>query len=119
MDLAIFWLPLIGGILLGGIAGNAWYGGDKILALWLGFAGLVCLLLVGVIQIQQSIMKESEVISDKEAVNQNNSPEGSGGAGGSAKVGGNGIAIGGPGGRAGKYGRGGDGDSVASYFRAT
>jgi len=38
--------------------------------------------------------------------------EGSGGAGGSAKVGGNGIAIGGPGGHAGKYGRGGAGGSA-------
>jgi hypothetical protein len=55
MDLAVFWLPIIGGILLGSVAVSAWYGGDKILGLWCAFAGLICFLLVGVIQIQQAI----------------------------------------------------------------
>jgi hypothetical protein len=57
MDYAIFWLPIVGGILLGGLAGNAWYGGNKILALWLGFAGLICFLLLGVLQLQQAIWR--------------------------------------------------------------
>ena len=39
----------------------------------------------------------------------NQGPEGIGGKGGDAKVGGNGVAIGGPGGHAGKYGSGGNG----------
>jgi hypothetical protein len=57
MELALFWLPIIGGILLGSIAGNAWYGGNKSLGLWLAFAGLNCFLLLGVIQLQQAISK--------------------------------------------------------------
>jgi len=40
-DFIVFWLPIIGGVLLGGFAGTAWYGGNKILGLWLGFAGIV------------------------------------------------------------------------------
>jgi hypothetical protein len=55
MDAATFWLPIVGGILLGGIAGNAWYGGNRVLALWLGFAGVVCFLLVATLQIQRSL----------------------------------------------------------------
>ncbi|MFZ0372192.1 MAG: hypothetical protein WAL39_02665 [Xanthobacteraceae bacterium] len=56
-DFIVFWLPIIGGVLLGGFAGTAWYGGNKILGLWLGFAGIVCFLLVGTIQIQQAISR--------------------------------------------------------------
>ena len=55
MDLAIFWLPIIGSILLGGLAGTVWYGGNKTFGLWLAFAGLICLGLVVVLQIQQAI----------------------------------------------------------------
>lgn len=53
VELAIFWLPLISGVLLGGIAGSAWYGGDKIPAIWIAFFGIVCLLLTGALQVQQ------------------------------------------------------------------
>jgi hypothetical protein len=59
MDFAIFWLPIIGGILLGGIAVGAWYGGNRIAGLWLGFGGILCLLLIVVLQIQQAILKVS------------------------------------------------------------
>ena len=38
-------------------------------------------------------------------------PDGTGGKGGDAKVGGNGVAVGGPGGHGGKYGHGGAGGS--------
>jgi hypothetical protein len=53
VELAIFWLPLIAGVLLGGIAGSAWYGGDKITAIWIAFFGIVCLLLTAALQFQQ------------------------------------------------------------------
>jgi len=53
VELAIFWLPLIAGILLGGIAGSAWYGGDKIPAIWIAFVGCVCFLLTAALQLQQ------------------------------------------------------------------
>jgi len=53
VELAIFWLPLIAAILLGGIAGNAWYGGDKIPAIWIAFVGCICFLLTGALQFQQ------------------------------------------------------------------
>lgn len=70
MELLIFWLPIIAGILLGGIAGSAWYAGDKILSLWLAFAGLICLLLVATIQIHQYLSKTKNLkpISDTEAL---------------------------------------------------
>jgi hypothetical protein len=57
MDLAIFWLPIFGSILLGGLAGSAWYDGNKTLGLWLAFAGMICLGVVVVLQIQQAIWK--------------------------------------------------------------
>lgn len=53
VELAIFWLPLVAGVLLGGIAGSAWYGGDKIPAIWIGFFGIICFLLTGTLQLQQ------------------------------------------------------------------
>ncbi|MGY4437052.1 hypothetical protein ACVWWO_009529 [Bradyrhizobium sp. F1.13.1] len=52
VELAIFWLPLVAGVLLGGIAGSAWYGGDKIAALWIAFVGIICLLLTATFQVQ-------------------------------------------------------------------
>lgn len=55
MDFVTFWLPIIGGILLGGLALSAWYGGNKTLAIWSGFAGLVCLLLLAALQVQEAV----------------------------------------------------------------
>jgi hypothetical protein len=55
VELAIFWLPLIAGVLLGGLAGSAWYGGDKIPAIWIGFFGALCFLLTGTLQFQQFV----------------------------------------------------------------
>ena len=73
MEFLLFWLPIISSILLGGIAAAAWYGGDKILGLWLTFAGLVCLLLTATIQIQQNIRstdstKRAADVQDKATV---------------------------------------------------
>ncbi len=53
VEFSVFWLPLIASMLLGGLAGSAWYGGDKIPAIWIAFFGIVCLLLTGTIQFQQ------------------------------------------------------------------
>jgi hypothetical protein len=55
VELAIFWLPLVAGVLLGGIAGSAWYGGDKIPAIWIAFFGILCFLLTGTLQFQQYV----------------------------------------------------------------
>src|SRR5262245_1089039 len=57
MELAIFWLPLIAGLLLGGLAVGAWYGGNKTLAIWVGFIGAACLLLIGALQAQQYVWR--------------------------------------------------------------
>jgi hypothetical protein len=55
VNVAIFWLPLFAGILLGGLVPSVWYGGDKLSALWMGFFGVVCLLLTGTFQLQRYI----------------------------------------------------------------
>jgi hypothetical protein len=52
INVAIFWLPLLAGIILSGLAPSIWYGGDKLAALWIAFVGIVCLLLTATIQIQ-------------------------------------------------------------------
>lgn len=55
ISVAIFWLPLIAGIILGGLSPSVWYGGDKLSALWMTFFGLVLLLLTATFQIQSYI----------------------------------------------------------------
>jgi hypothetical protein len=55
INVGIFWLPLIAGIILGGMAPSIWYGGDKIAALWMTFAGLALLLLTATFQVQAYI----------------------------------------------------------------
>jgi hypothetical protein len=55
INVAIFWLPLLAGIILSGLAPSIWYGGDKLAALWIAFVGVVCLLLTAAIQIQSYI----------------------------------------------------------------
>jgi hypothetical protein len=66
-ELAIFWLPIVGGILLGSIAVSAWYSGTKVAALWWGFGGLVCFLLAGTLQIQ-TFIKKTESLPDQSAM---------------------------------------------------
>lgn len=53
--IAIFWLPLIAGIILGGMSPSVWYGGDKLTALWMTFFGVVLLLLTATFQIQSYV----------------------------------------------------------------
>ena len=55
ISVAIFWLPLIAGIILGGLSPSVWYGGDKLPALWMTFFGVVLLLLTATFQIQSYI----------------------------------------------------------------
>jgi hypothetical protein len=61
LEYAIFWLPIIGGILLGGISFNAWYSGSKLVALWTGFAGVICFLLLATVQWHQTILKSQAI----------------------------------------------------------
>ncbi len=84
ISFAVFWLPIIGGVLLGGFAGNAWYGGNKILAIWLAFAGIVCFLLVAAFQIQLAVQERTarsgsapssfRVHADTTIINPSNNP---------------------------------------------
>lgn len=55
INIGIFWLPLIAGIILGGMSPSVWYGGDKISALWMTFFGVVLLLLTATFQVQSYI----------------------------------------------------------------
>lgn len=55
MELLNLWLPLIGGGILGAIAIGAWFGEHKIAAVWFGFGGTVCLLLLGALQVQELV----------------------------------------------------------------
>ena len=106
MDIAVFWLVIIGPILIG-LAGCIWYGNERTPALWVGFAGIVLLMLAGALQLQEAIWKSQATEPTAKPIIQ-----GSGGKGGNAKVGGSGSAFGGPGGQAGKYGIGGAGGSA-------
>lgn len=54
MVAAVFWLVIIGPILIG-LAAPIWYGSSKTFGLWTGFAGTVLLLLAGSLQWQQAI----------------------------------------------------------------
>jgi hypothetical protein len=65
INVGIFWLPLVAGIILGGLSPSVWYGGDKIAALWMTFAGLVLLLLTATFQAQTYIQARSYNLSSK------------------------------------------------------
>jgi hypothetical protein len=58
MDAAVFWLVIIGPILIG-LAGCIWYGGSQTVGLWTGFAGAVLLILAGALQLQQLVWRSS------------------------------------------------------------
>ena len=57
MELLIFWLPIIGGILLGGFCVGALYAGRATQALWFGVFGFIFFIFVGAIQIQKEIWR--------------------------------------------------------------
>jgi hypothetical protein len=52
---AELWLPIFGAGICIAWAIGAWYGDNKILAIWLIFAGAICLLLLGTLQWQHAI----------------------------------------------------------------
>jgi hypothetical protein len=54
MDAANFWLPIIGGILLGSIALAAWFADNKVAAWGFGIPGAICFLILGVLQFGQA-----------------------------------------------------------------
>jgi hypothetical protein len=56
MDFALFWLVIIGPILIS-LAGCIWYGDGRTPALWVAFAGAVLLMLAAALQLQQAIWK--------------------------------------------------------------
>ena len=58
MDFAVFWLVIIGPILIS-LAVGIWFGGIKTLALWTGFSGAVLLMLAATLQLQQFVWKPS------------------------------------------------------------
>jgi hypothetical protein len=52
MDFFNIWLPLIGGGILFAIAIGAWFSEHKITAIWFGFSGAICFLLLAALQLQ-------------------------------------------------------------------
>ena len=64
MDILNLWLPLIGGGLLCAIAIGAWFGDQRPIAIWFGFAGLVCLLLLAALQLQEHETASGHVKDD-------------------------------------------------------
>jgi len=63
----VFWLPIVGGLLLGSIAANEWYSGAKVNAVWFGFAGIVCFLAVAAVQLQRALETPNSTDRSKEA----------------------------------------------------
>jgi len=57
MDFSNLWLPLIGGGIFIAIAISAWFADKKVTAIWFGFAGGICLLLLLALQIQQYVVE--------------------------------------------------------------
>lgn len=55
MDVAVFWLVIVGPLLVG-VAATIWFGnGGRTLALWIGFTGIVLLILAPVLQLQKFV----------------------------------------------------------------
>ena len=60
MEVAVYWLVIIGPIFIG-LAGAIWYGGARTPALWVGFSGIILLMLAGALQLQQFIWNSSNL----------------------------------------------------------
>ncbi len=70
MQLFELWLPLIAAGILIAIAISAWFADHKVIGVWFGFAGLVALLLLIALQIQESIGPEQRSPLESEMVAQ-------------------------------------------------
>jgi hypothetical protein len=57
MDIANFWLPLVGVGIFFACAASAWYSDRKVTGLWFGFVAVVILLLLATLQIQHAIQE--------------------------------------------------------------
>jgi hypothetical protein len=67
MDIAIFWLSLLGPLLIGtGLAIWGFTDGSKTLAIWIGFAGCVLLFLAGALQLQSTVLKSQAITPQPE-----------------------------------------------------
>jgi hypothetical protein len=55
-----FWLPLIGLGIFGAIAVGAWFADQKIIGVWAGFIGIVCVLLLLALRLNDSIRESSK-----------------------------------------------------------
>src|ERR1700746_547672 len=51
MELLNVWLPIIGAGIFIAIAIGAWFAERRLVGIWFGFAGAVCLLLLGALQL--------------------------------------------------------------------
>lgn len=60
IDFFLFWLPIVGTILLGSIAVAEWYSGVRVRAIWFGFGGTVCFLLVVALQWQKVLQDDGK-----------------------------------------------------------
>lgn len=67
MDFAIAWLVIIGPILIG-LAGGIWYGSGRTPALWVGFAGIVMLMIAGALQLWPSKWKSQESVQQSNII---------------------------------------------------
>jgi len=56
--------------LLGGFAVGAYYAGHKITGLWIGFAGVICLLLLATLQIQQILISTDKIGPNDSEINE-------------------------------------------------
>jgi hypothetical protein len=63
MAFAELWLPIIGAGICIAWAIGAWYGGERIFATWLVFAGFICLGLLAILQWQHYITKQNNSIA--------------------------------------------------------
>lgn len=68
MEILNLWLPLIGGGLFCSVAIGAWFANQKIVGIWFGFAGILCLLLLAAIQLHESVLLSRSAEDDPQIV---------------------------------------------------
>ena len=63
MEVANFWLPIIGSGIFLTIGITAWYADHNVAGIWSSFACLVCLLLLVALQLQHGLTQQEDKIS--------------------------------------------------------